>query len=98
MLNHATNGEGQRHVAINGKTLRRSFDNFLDRRAAHILSAFASDTAPVPAHLACDEKSNEIPAVQTLLGSLRLTGSVVTVDAMHCQKKHSSKPPPPAFI
>ena len=97
VLNDATNGEGQRHVAIDGKTLRRSFDNFLDRRAAHILSAFASDTALVLAHLDYDEKSNEIPAVQTLLGSLTLTGSVVTVDAMHCQKKHSSKPPP-AFI
>ena len=34
----------------------------------------------------------------TLFGSLALTGAVVTVDAMHCQKKHSSKPPPPAFI
>ena len=38
---------GRRHVAIDDKTLRRSFDNFLDRRAAHILSAFASDTALV---------------------------------------------------
>jgi hypothetical protein len=92
VLNDATNGEGQRHVAIDGKTLRRSFDNFLDRRAAHIFSAFASDKALVL------EKSNEIPAVQTLLASLALTGSVVTVDAMHCQKKHSSKPPLPAFI
>ena len=86
VLNDATNGEGQRHVAIDGKTLRGSFDNFLDRRAAHILSAFASDTALVLAHLDCNEKSNEIPAVQTLLGTLALTGSVVTVDAMHCQK------------
>ena len=85
-------------MAIDGKTLRRSFDNFLDRRAAHILSAFASDKALVLGHLDCDEKSNEIPAVQTLLASLALTGSVVTVDAMHCQKKHSSKPLPPAFI
>jgi len=98
VLNDATNGGSQRHVAIDGKTLRRSFDNFLDRRAAHILSAFASDSALVLAHLDCDEKSNEIPAVQSLLGSLALTDSVVTVDAMHCQKKHSSKPPPPAFI
>jgi DDE family transposase len=98
VLNDTTNGEGQRHVAIDGKTLRRSFDNFLDRRAAHILSAFASDTALVLAHLDCNQKSNEIPAVQTLLGSLALTGSVVTVDAMHCQKKHSSKPPTPALI
>jgi hypothetical protein len=97
-LNDAAKIEGQRHVAVDGKTLRRSFDNFNDRRAAHMLSAFASDTALVLAHLDCGEKSNEIPAVQTLLGVLGLTGAVVTVDAMHCQKKPSSKPPQVAFI
>ena len=70
VLNDATNGEGQPHVAIDGKTLRRSFDNFLDRRAAHILSAFASDKALVLGHLDCGEKSNEIPAVQTLHGGM----------------------------
>jgi len=86
ILNDAAEIPSQRHVAIDGKTLRRSFDNFLDRRAAHMLSAFASDTALVLAHLDCDEKSNEIPAVQTLLGSLALSDAVVTVDAMHCQK------------
>jgi hypothetical protein len=59
---------------------------------------FASDTALVLAHLDCDEKSNEIPAVQTLLGSLALSDAVVTVDAMHCQKKHSSMPLPVASI
>jgi hypothetical protein len=44
--------------------------------------AFASDTALVLAHLDCDEKSNEIPAI----GTLALAGSVVTVDAMHCSR------------
>jgi hypothetical protein len=72
--------------------LRHSFDNFHDRRAAHMLSAFASNTALVLAHLNCDDKANEIPAVQTLLGTLGLTGAVVTVDAMHCQKNLSSRP------
>jgi hypothetical protein len=76
----------QHHVAIDGKALRHSFDHFQDRKAAHILSAFASDTALVLAHLDCDEKSNEIPAVQALLAELGLSGAVVTVDAMHCQK------------
>jgi predicted transposase YbfD/YdcC len=52
----------------------------------------------VLAHFDCDEKSNEIPAVQTLLGSLALSDAVVTVDAMHCQKKHSSMPLPVASI
>jgi hypothetical protein len=97
-LNEAARIGGQRHVAIDGKTLRHSFDNFLDRRAAHMLSAFAADTALVLAHLDCDDKSNEIPAVQTLLGTLGLAGAVVTVDAMHCQKKPSSKLPQAAFI
>jgi hypothetical protein len=78
--------------------LRRSFDNFVDRRAAHLLSAFASDTALVLAHIDCDDKSNEIPAVQTLLATLGLTDALVTVDAMHCQKKPSSRPPRVACI
>jgi hypothetical protein len=97
-LNAAAKVEGQRHVAIDGKALRHSFDNFHDRRAAHLLSAFASDTALVLAHLDCDDKSNEIPAVQALLGTLGLTGAVVTVDAMHCQKKPSSRPPQVACL
>jgi hypothetical protein len=77
--------EGQRHIAVDGKALRLSFDNFCDRKAAHILSAFASDPALVLAHLECDEKSNEIPAVQALLRQLGLEQAVLTVDAMHCQ-------------
>lgn len=97
-LNAAAKIEGQRHVAIDGKALRHSFDNFHDRRAAHLLSAFASDTALVLAHLDCHDKSNEIPAVQALLGTLGLTGAVVTVDAMHCQKKLSSRPPQAAWL
>lgn len=97
-LNAAAKVEGQRHVAVDGKALRHSFDNFHDRRAAHLLSAFACDTALVLAHLDCDDKSNEIPAVQALLGTLGLTGAVVTVDAMHCQKKPSSRPPQAACL
>jgi len=82
--------DGQLHVAIDGKALRHSFDHFQDRKAAHILSAFASDAALVLAHLDCDEKSNEIPAVQALLTELGLAGALLTVDAMHCQKKLSN--------
>jgi predicted transposase YbfD/YdcC len=50
----------------------------------------------VLAHLDCEDKSNEIPAVQVLLSELDLTQALVTVDAMHCQKKPSSGPPRPA--
>jgi hypothetical protein len=84
--------QGQRHIAVDGKALRLSFDKFCDRKAAHVLSAFASDAALVLAHLDCDEKSNEIPAVQALLRQLGLEQALLTVDAMHCQKKPSRRP------
>src|SRR4029077_351467 len=86
ILHAQTCPAGERHVALDGKALRHSFDHFQDRKGAHILNAFACDAALVLAHLDCDEKSNEIPAVQALLAELGLAGAVVTVDAMHCQK------------
>ena len=75
-----------RHVAFDGKALRGSFDHFDDRKAAHVLSAFASGLALILGHVTCDEKSNEIPAVQKLIAELDLCGSLITVDVMHCQK------------
>jgi hypothetical protein len=75
-----------RHVALDGKALRGSFDHFDDRKAAHILSAFASGLALILGHLECDEKSNEIPAAQQLIAELELQGSLISVDAIHCQK------------
>ena len=75
-----------RFIAIDGKTLRQGFDAFADRKAAHILSAFAVDHQIILAHEVIDEKSNEIPAVQALIAALRLTGRVFTLDVMHRQK------------
>ena len=81
----ATPGQGS--VALDGKTLRGSFDKFRDRAAAGVLSAFATDTALVLAHSDTAEKSNEIPAAQALLAELGVaSGAVVTLDALHCQK------------
>lgn len=73
-------------VAIDRKTLRGSFDAFHDRKAAHLLSAFAADGQIILGHLAIAEKSNEIPAAQEMIATLGLTGSLFTRDAMHCQK------------
>jgi hypothetical protein len=73
-------------VAIDGKTLRGSFDAFHDRKAAHVLSAFAADGEIILAHLAVAQKSNEIPAAQDMIATLGLTGRLFTLDAMHCQK------------
>ena len=88
-------------VAIDGKTLRGSFDAFHDRKAAHLLSAFAADGQIILGHLAIAEKSNEIPAAQEMIATLGLTGRLFTLDAMHCQKnlrnspRHGQPPPGP---
>jgi len=96
LLQAARDGGGRGSIALDGKTLRGSFDAFHDRAAAQVLSAFATDTALLLAHVDIAEKSNEIPAAQTLLAELGVApGTLVTLDALHCQKKPSMSPAPP---
>ena len=79
-------------VALDGRTLRGSFDNFDDRVAAQVLSAFATDTSLVLAHVDIADKSDEIPPAQALLAELGVAdGSIVTIDALHCQKTLQSR-------
>lgn len=93
LLQAARATPGQGSIALDGKTLRGSFDKFRDRTAAQVLSAFATDTALVLAHVDITEKSNEIPAAQTLLAELGVAdGAIVTLDALHCQKNTSRSP------
>ena len=73
-------------IALDGKTLRGSFDHLADQKAAQTLTAFASPSAIVLAHTEIDEKSNEIPAAEQMIRELGLSGVVFTADAMHCQK------------
>lgn len=91
-LRDAATNPAQRVVAIDGKTLRRSFDNFNDRKAAQVLHAFETEAGLVLAHIDIADKSNEIPAAQQLLSELQLAHCIVTLDAMHCQKKPSRQP------
>ena len=80
-------GAGEQPViAIDGKTLRGSFDHINDRKAAQTLTAFASASAIVLAHTEIEDKSNEIPAAQQMIRELGLRDVVFTADAMHCQK------------
>jgi hypothetical protein len=77
-------------VAIDGKTLRGSFDAFCDRKAAHMMSALRQADQIVLGHLMVEEKSNEIPAAPELIEALGLTGCLFTLDAEHTQKNRSS--------
>lgn len=74
-------------VAIDGKTMRRSFDKANGKAAIHLVSAFASNNRLVLGQVRVDDKSNEITAIPELLRRLTLTGCLVTLDAMGCQKQ-----------
>jgi len=78
--------EALRTVALDGKTLRASFDHLTDRKAVHVLSAFASDTALILAHQDLAGAPEETAAVPRLMAELGLTGVLFTADALHCQK------------
>jgi predicted transposase YbfD/YdcC len=77
---------GKRHVAIDGKTLRRSHDKRNGLGAMHIVSAWASDHGITLGQVATEEKSNEITAIPQLLESIDVEDTIVTIDAAGCQK------------
>ena len=71
-------------VAMDGKALRRALTESKNPR--YIVSAWAEDNGLVLGQLKVDEKTNEITAVPQLLRALELSGCIVTLDAMGCQK------------
>jgi len=77
--------DGPNVVAIDGKTLRRSFDRAAQRSALHVVTAFAAEARLAVGHVAAGDKESEIIAARTLLGLLDLNGVLVTGDALHCQ-------------
>ena len=74
-------------VAIDGKTLRRSFDRASGASPLHLVNAWAVDQRLVLGQLAVADKSNEIVAIPKLLDLLSLKGRTVTLDAIGCQRK-----------
>ena len=74
-------------VAIDGKTVRRSHDRTLGKGAIHMVNVWASSNGLVLGQAKVDAKSNEITAIPKLLQLLELSGCIVTIDAMGCQKE-----------
>jgi predicted transposase YbfD/YdcC len=72
-------------IAIDGKTLRRSFDAADSKAAIHMVSAWATANHISLGQVVVDAKSNEITAIPKLLELLELSGALVTIDAMGCQ-------------
>lgn len=76
---------GGQVIAIDGKTLRHSFDAASSKAAIPMVSAWATANPISLGQVVVDQKSNEITAIPKLLEMLELTGALVTIDAMGCQ-------------
>ena len=73
-------------IAIDGKTLRRSYQKKGGKEPIHMVSAFAARQRLVLGQVKVAEKSNEIVAIPALLAMLAIEGAIVTIDAMGCQR------------
>ena len=87
-LFEATDG---RIIPIDGKTVRGSHDREHGKSAIHMVSAWSMENQLVLGQLKTEEKSNEITAIPLLLDLIDVRGSVVTIDAMGCQKTIARK-------
>jgi predicted transposase YbfD/YdcC len=87
-LEESTDGQ---LVAIDGKTARATLDRAKGKNPFHIVSAWAAENRLFLGQEVVDEKSNEITAIPKLLAALELTGAIVTMDAMGCQKEIAAK-------
>jgi predicted transposase YbfD/YdcC len=81
----------RRTIPIDGKTARRSGCRGRGLAPLHLVSAWASANHVSLGQVAVDDKSNEITAIPRLLELLDLSGALVTIDAMGCQKEIAAK-------
>lgn len=74
-------------IAIDGKTARRSFSTKERNNALHTVSAWSCQHQLVLGQVAVDNKTNEITAIPELLTMLEIENSIITLDAMGCQRE-----------
>jgi predicted transposase YbfD/YdcC len=74
-------------VAIDGKTLRRSFDAATGKGALHMISAWVEENSLVLGQVSVEPNENELSKIPVLLRMLQLKGAIVTMDAIGCQKE-----------
>ena len=79
-------GTAGKLIALDGKTVRHSFDRATGRKALHVVSAWIAENRLTLGQIVTEDKSNEITAMPKLLELLDIRGATVTVDAMGCQR------------
>lgn len=77
------------HISMDGKMIRGSFDHIAGQHPLQVLMAYLTEPQIILAHVEMNdgEKEHEIDAVRTLLTKLDLPAGLLTLDALHCQKK-----------
>lgn len=85
-INTITKELGAQVIPIDGKTLRGSYDREAKQKPLTVISAWASSHRLLLGQLKVNSKSNEITAIPELLKMLNISGSIITIDAMGCQK------------
>ena len=78
-------------IAVDGKTVRRSFQKKGAKAPIHMVSAFAARQRLVLGQVKVAEKSNEIVAIPALLDMLAIEGAIVSIDAIGCQREIAAK-------
>jgi predicted transposase YbfD/YdcC len=74
-------------IAIDGKTMKQSYDRNHSQKPLHIVSAWSSSHQLVLGQKKVNKKSNEVTAIPALLEMLEIAGSIITIDALGCQKE-----------
>ncbi len=87
-LHEVTGGEV---IALDGKTIRHSFDSASNQPALHMINAWATENGVALGHLKVEPETNEITALPRLLDMLDIEGRTVTMDAMGCQRELAEK-------
>ena len=77
--------ENKKWVSIDGKTIKGAREE--DKKLAHLVSFFISDSKEILLSKKVEDKSNEIPLVQEMIKEFELEDMILTLDAMHCQKE-----------
>lgn len=74
------------HVAIDGKSLKGTYDYSKNKCLTHMVNAYSVDTGLVLGQLKTDEKSNEITLIPQILKLIQVEDRVISLDAMGCQR------------
>lgn len=91
-MTELAHSSGSRFLAIDGKSLRHRFEHAWDTNSmAHMVRVFASANGQVLTQLAVAGKGQELAAIREILGLVDLTGAVVSIDALGCQKDIAAK-------